>query len=283
MKKAWIIVFSIIIAVILLFVILSFTVFSLKSVKIDYRTNKVNITATDDEIIESGDIELGGSVFFRNKQSYIDKIEYNNPYVKVINIETVFPSSFVIHIAERQEVFAIEHNMQYYIVDEEYKVLRITDEFISDQTNAILLSGIQIDRTSYAVGEFMVVNNIQPIYTAFFENNRPLNEQQAMIEKINFTNLYDENIGESLNVIELYLYSGQTFKIINSTYGLVYKVGLMLDVFSQIYDFIGQTVKIDGQQILLTEENLKTATIEIKNYYDYTQHGENDCYFEIYV
>lgn len=283
MKKAWIIVFSIIIAVILLFVILSFTVFSLKSVKIDYRTNKVNITATDDEIIESGDIELGGSVFFRNKQSYIDKIEYNNPYVKVINIETVFPSSFVIHIAERQEVFAIEHNMQYYIVDEEYKVLRITDEFISDQTNAMLLSGIQIDRTSYAVGEFMVVNNIQPIYTAFFENNRPLNEQQAMIEKINFTNLYDENIGESLNVIELYLYSGQTFKIINSTYGLVYKVGLMLDVFSQIYDFIGQTVKIDGQQILLTEENLKTATIEIKNYYDYTQHGENDCYFEIYV
>ena len=233
MKKKWIIALSVIVAVILLAVILSFTVFSLKSVTLDYRTSKENITATDEEIIESADIDLGGSVFFRNKQYYIDNIERENPFVKVINIETVFPSSYVIHIAERQKVFAVEHNGQYYIVDEDYKVLEI-----NEQTDAILLNGLEISGTSYAVGEFMEVENSQPIYSALYENNRPLNEQKAMIESITFTSIYDKNIGESQPAIELKFFSGQTFRIINSSYGLRYKVALMLDVFSQIYEFI---------------------------------------------
>lgn len=283
MKKKWIIALSVIVAVILLVVILSFTVFSLKSVTLDYRTSKENITATDEEIIESADIDLGGSVFFRNKQYYIDNIERENPFVKVINIETVFPSSYVIHIAERQKVFAVEHNGQYYIVDEDYKVLEI-----NEQTDAILLNGLEISGTSYAVGEFLEVENSQPIYSALYENNRPLNEQKAMIESITFTSIYDKNIGESQPVIELKFFSGQTFRIINSSYGLRYKVALMLDVFSQIYEFIDdpndeENNKVDENGVILTEENLKTATIEIRNYYDYRVYDEDDCFFQIYV
>ena len=78
MKKGWIIAISVILAVIVLIVILSFTVFSLKSVEVDFRTNKVYITATDEEIIESGEFDYGGSVFFKNKDKYIDKIERAN-------------------------------------------------------------------------------------------------------------------------------------------------------------------------------------------------------------
>lgn len=283
MKKGWIIALSVVGVLVLLIVILAFTLFSLKSVTIDYRTSKSHITATDDEIIESADIDMGGSVLFRNKQHYIDNIERANPYVKVVNIETVFPSSFVIHIAERQEVYALEHNNQFYIIDEDYKVLRITDEYTSDQTNAMLLSGLEKNGTSYAVGEFLQVTNSVSIYSALYENNRPLNEQREMIESITLTSEFDENLGQEQSVIELKFFSGQTFKIINSTYGLRYKTALMLDVFSQIYDFIGQNVTIDGEQVLLTEENLKTATFEIRNYYDYRVYDESDCYFQIYV
>lgn len=283
MKKGWIIALSVVGVLVLLIVILAFTLFSLKSVTIDYRTSKSYITATDDEIIESADIDMGGSVLFRNKQYYIDNIEMANPYVKVVNIETVFPSSFVIHIAERQEVYAVEHNNQFYIIDEDYKVLRITDGYISNQTNAMLLSGLEINGTSYAVGDFLQVANSVPIYSSLYENNRPLNEQREMIESITLTSEFDENLGQEQSVIELKFFSGQTFKIINSTYGLRYKIALMLDVFSQIYDFIGQNVTIDGKQVLLTEENLKTATFEIRNYYDYRVYDESDCYFQIYV
>lgn len=283
MKKKWIIALSIIVGIVLILVILAFTLFSLKSVSIDYRTNKVYITATDDEIIESADIDMGGSVFFRNKQYYIDNIERANPYVKVVNIETVFPSSFVIHIAERQKVFAVEHNGQCYIVDEDYKVLEIIGEYNPEQTDAILLNGLEVSGTSYAVGEFLQVTNSQPIYSALYENNRPLNEQKEMIESITFASTFDDNLGREVDIIELKFFSGQTFKIINSSYGLRYKTALMLDVFSQIYDFIGQTVTIDGEDVLLTEENLKTATIEIRNYYDYRVYDESDCYFQIFV
>ena len=77
---------------IVLVVILSFTLFSLRTIELDFRTNKTYITETDQEIIESGEIKMGGSVFFRSKNKYIEKIESKNPYIKVVNIETVFPS-----------------------------------------------------------------------------------------------------------------------------------------------------------------------------------------------
>lgn len=266
---------------IVIFVILSFTLFSLRTIELDYRTNKTYITATDEEIIESGEIKMGGSVFFCNKNKYIEKIESKNPYIKVINIETVFPSKFVIHVAERQEIFAIEHNDQFYITDDEFKVLKITDSYISDQTNAILLEGLQVADENYAVGQFMNVSGYQPIYDALFENNRPLSEQITLIESINLTEIYDDVLQTNQSAIELKFFNGQTYIIYNSTYGLTYKVELMLDVFSQIYTYIGQTIKVSGEDVVLTEDNLKTATIVIKNYYDYREHGQEDCYFDI--
>ena len=281
MKKKILIVLSSVMAVIVLIVILSFTLFSLRTVELDYRTNKTYITESDDEIIESGEIKMGGSVFFRNKNKYIEKIESKNPYIKVINIETVFPSKFVIHVAERQKVFAIEYNNQFYITDNEFKVLEITNNYTSTQTNAMLLTGIQIADENYAVGQFMNINGYQPIYEALFENNRPLNEQITLIESINLTSIYDDVLKVSQSAIELKFFNGQTYIIYNSSYGLTYKVELMLDVFSQIYTYIGKNITVDGQDIILTEDNLKTATIEIKNFYDYREYGEEDCYFNI--
>lgn len=283
MKKKWIIALSTIFAVIVLVVILSFTLFSLRTIELDFRTNKTYITETDQEIIESGEIKMGGSVFFRSKNKYIEKIESKNPYIKVVNIETVFPSKFVIHVAERQEIFAVEHNDQFYITDDEFKVLRITDSYASTQDNAMLLEGLQVADENYAVGQFMDVSGYQPIYDALFENNRSLNEQITLIESINLTEIYDDVLNENQSAIELEFFNGQTYIIYNSTYGLTYKVELMLDVFSQIYTYIGQTIKVNGEDVVLTEDNLKTATIVIKNYYDYREYSEEDCYFDIIV
>ncbi len=281
MKKKWIIAFSIIIFVIVLLIILSFTVFSLKSVELDFRTNKNYITATDEEIIESGEFRYNSSVFFHSKKDYINKIESKYPYIEVINIETVFPSKFIVHVAERQEIFALFHNEQFYICDDEFKVLKITDNFSSDQTNAILIDGLYIADRNYAVGEFMQVEGYLPIYDALFENNRPFGEQQSIIESINFESFYDENLKVEQPRIILNFFNGQRYIIYNASYGLVYKTSLMLDVFSQIYTYIGKVILVNGEEITLTEENLSKATIEIRNYYDYREHTEKDCYFDI--
>ena len=177
----------------------------------------------------------------------------------------------------------MEHNDQFYITDDEFKVLRITDSYISDQTNAMLLEGLQVADENYAVGQFMDVSGYQPIYDALFENNRSLSEQITLIESINLTEIYDDVLNENQSAIELEFFNGQTYIIYNSTYGLTYKVELMLDVFSQIYTYIGQTIKVNGEDVVLTEDNLKTATIVIKNYYDYREYSEEDCYFDIIV
>ena len=276
MKKKWIIAISVIVFVVLLIIILSFTVFSLKSIELDWRTSKLNIKQTDEEIISSCEFDYGGSVFFKNKDEYIEKIERTNPYIKVVNIEVVFPSKYVIHVAERQEIFAIEHENLVYVCDEDFKVLSISDN-LSEQTNAMLVTGLKILGTSYAVGEFMEVEGYLPIYSALYENNRNLGEQLAMIESIEFTTEFDENIKEEQEAIILKFLNGQTYKIINAGYGLSYKVELMLDVFSQFINFIGK----DYNDTILTEENLKNATFEIRNYYDYRVYGEEDCFFTI--
>ena len=281
MKKKWVIAISVIVLLIVILVILSFTVFSLKRVEIDYRTSTKNLIATDEEIIESGQFKYGSSVFFHGKNNYIEKIEAAYPYIKVINIETVFPSKFVIHVAERLETYAIEHKGQIYICDDQFKVLRITDNFISDQTNAILLEGLKIEDKNYAVGEFMETKGALPIYDAFFENNITQNEQISLIENMEYFVFHDENINENLVSVKLNFFNGQTYLIYNASYGLVYKVELMLDVFSQIYTYIGKTIEFDEQEITLTEQNLKNATIEINNYYDYRVYDEEDCYFKI--
>lgn len=281
-KKRWIIAVSLLVGIIAIIITLSFTLFALKEVKIDFRTSHNLITLTDEEIIESGQFKMGSSVFFHGKNGYIQNIENASPYIKVVNIETQFPSTFVVHISQRQEVYALSFEGGHYICDEEFRILRIEDNFISSQANAIEVDLDELNINGKIVGEYLPIEIMPNIYGMLFENNRPLNEQIAMIESVKVYSEYDSVVKKSQITSELKFYSGQTFKIINCGYGLKYKVKMMIDVFSQIYDFIGKDIKLpDGSTATLTEENLKTCTILITNYYDYTRYGESDCYFNI--
>lgn len=278
MKKVWIIALSVVVVIIGLLVLLSFTLFSLKDVTIDFRTSIEKISLTKEEIIEKGDFSYGSSVFFHGKNDYIENIEDSDPYIKVINIETVFPSKFVIHIAERQEIFAIDNSGEFLICDDDFKVLRKVDSFSSSQDNPILLSGIQITNEVIEIGDFLNVENFVNIYSVLYGFNYPLGQQKSIIEQINFMTIYDDVIKQNQLAFEMKMFNGQTYLIKNCNYGLKAKLKLFTDVYAQIFTYIGKEIN-DGH--ILTEEDLKTCTIEIKNYYDYTSHGEDDCYFDI--
>lgn len=284
MSKKIVIIISILLVIIGLIVLLSFTLFSLKSVTIDYRTSHVNIALSNDEIVEKADFKMGASVFFHGKKDYINNIEEADPYIKVINIETVFPSSFTIHLAERQEIYAIEYQNEYLVCDDELKILKKTNDFTSTQNNSILLKGLDIQNKNLQVGDFLSINNdnFVDMYSVLYEFNYPLGQQQSLIEQIEFKKIFDDNLNKYLPACEITMFNGQVYILNNCTYGVKAKTKLMLDVFSQIFSYIGKTIELENnEKIILEEKHLENCIIEINNYYDYSKYSEDDCYFKL--
>ena len=284
MKKKLIIASSFLVVLIALIITLSFTVFSLKTVEIDYRTSRTALMQVeDDDIISAGEFKLGSPVLFHSKKEYKEKIEGLNPYIKVINIETVFPDKFVVHICERQEVYAVEYDGGHYICDEDLRVLKVDEEYTSNNSNPILLNfENEFDKT-YQAGDYIEEENPE-IYHSLFSLNRPLAQQQELIESISLSSQHDDNINQDVKVAAVKFFSGQTVKIVNYVYGLDAKVKMMMDVYTQLFNFKDKEITLkDGSEHTLTIDDLQTCTIYINNYYDYSQYDEKDCYFDIII
>ena len=277
-SKKIIISLSVVVALIVIIVALSFTVFSLKKVEIDYRTSHKNITLSEKELVEGGDFSFGASVFFHGKNGYIEKIESLSPYIEVVNIETVFPSTFVVHIAERQEVYAFAYKNSTFITDQNLRILREEENFVSYRENAMLFEGGLIAENDYQVGDYLQIENFIDIYTSLFECNRTLTEQRALICSIELLSEYDENIKQTQVTAILKLFGGQTVQIKNATYGLKYKLNMFLSVYSNLYSLIGQEIASGG---VWTEELIDSCTIIVNNFYNYSEHNETECYFNI--
>ena len=281
MKKKLAIIGGVAIGVIGLCVILCFTLFSLKTVEVDFRSSTTVLTGQEQTIIDSGEFSYGGCVLFLGKRTCIEKIEKAHPYVKVVNIETVFPSKYIIHCTERQEVYAIKGDNKTFICDEEFKVLTVAEgEYQPAADKPIEFVGLSISNQNAEVGDFLQVKNRVDVYSAFIENNRQLFEQRSLIKQIEVGKLYDDNIKIDQPYVKFSLYDGQTYIIKNSTYALKYKIAKMFAVQAEIFSLIGKP--IDGDESnLWTAEKIKGSTIEINNYYLYEGHGENECYFRV--
>ncbi len=300
--KKWYFILGAIVALVVLIIILCFTAFSLKSISIDYRTSSENISnlISNEDIINGGKFKKGKPIFFQNKKQYIKNIEDTCPFIKVINIETVFPSKLVVHIAERQKVFAIKGKVSeedeekecFYICDNELRVLEIKADFLSTQENSILIETQENGLLKeYKEGEYISEIRKPMLYDALYENNRYLGEQQSIIEKLTLTEEYDQQLKKEIPVSEVKLFSGQTFKIYADNRSMKYKAKLMLDLFSQLFEFDGKEYKIGerienkikyGIYVKLNSQYLSSCTIIIANYYNYLNEFENGVYYDCY-
>lgn len=196
-KKLWISL-GIVGGVLLVVFVLCLTLFRVKNVTLDFasETKYYNQDAQNELLSQ---INVSKSIFTVNKKELIQKIEAQNEYIKVINIETVFPNRLVIHCTERQELYVLKSENNLFFVDEDFKILKITSNIgglgqsIDDYLNArklgdpIYLENIIIKNPGATVGEFLVVQEseiIKNIYASFFVNNRDIGELKYMIKKI---------------------------------------------------------------------------------------------------
>ncbi len=281
MKKKWWILLGGALGIIVIFVILCFTLFALKSVRVNYRTSISHLLGQEQQIVDSGNFNYGKPVLFLGKRASIEKIERENPYVKVINIETKFPCEYVINCAERQEVYYLELNNKFYICDQEFKVLKVQD-VKPDQL--MEYSGLRVNNSNAVPGEFLKIDNQIDVYNAFIESNRLLHEQNAIIKSLEVGTSLDEVLNKEQAYVKLNFQDGQTYIIKNATYGLKYKVAKMLEVYSQIFTIIGQPIDKDlpaDEENVWTMDKIRQSTIVINNYYRTDLHGENECYFNV--
>lgn len=174
MKNKRLLVILIIFGVITLAVILGSAVFTVSSVELKWETTtNIFSTVDSDDIIDAGDFDMGQSVFLSEKQTYIDNIERAYPYIQVVNIETVFPNKLVVHVAEREPIYALKvtdsnnsNDYAYVMLDKYFKVLTISNLVLPSNTTPIVL---EIDGSTLVDTEFNVgqVASFVEHYTMF--------------------------------------------------------------------------------------------------------------------
>lgn len=261
MKKGMIILLSISFVVVAI-VVLCFTLFGLNVATVNFK-NQTEIYLTESskqEIINSANFVESSCVLFMDKQAHINNIEKAHPYIKVINIETVFPNNIVVHCVEREELFAVKFNdYAYYICDEDLKVLKILEletEYVNTQLNAILINGYQNLRDDFAVGEFISANEemdkvLKNFSTAFKLNNRTAAEQKGLIKELSL--MREASVIYYDYTVSLVLTDFTDFqaKIVDAKDYLELKINSYLAVLSEISDidkleyslYIYQTLK----------------------------------------
>ncbi len=241
MKKAkLIILLSIFIFIIGVILILMWTVFALSSVSVDFRYAVDDSETLQTEIINSAEFDYGQSVFFASKSKYIAKIESTFADIKVINIETIFPNSFVIHVAKRVAYYSLQVGDEFYSLDNDFKVLSKSSE---NDESLIALDISLYENSTINVCDFLSLDNdYYVLYSTLLASNVTLSMQLATFSKVKIEN---ENIN-------LFLRSGQQFYIENMTYYLRQKLERAYLVQSELYDDLIEEDGVYGKYITTT-------------------------------
>ncbi len=215
--KKLIIISSCILGSIAFLVILMFTLFRVHNVKLNFK-NQTTVFASEDNqnaVINNGGFSYSTPIFAVNKKEIIQNLEKNNSYLKVINIETVFPNTLVVHCAEREMLYCIVNDGIYYYCDEELKLL---EEPLSNKleiNGVVYLENVDIINKDANKGDFLNVFNVQEIVKnisiAFAYSNKNVADIKGMFKQIEIG--YGEDFYTCLNEAHLIFTTHDNFKI----------------------------------------------------------------------
>lgn len=250
MSKKAIISLTLVFGIIAIILILFWTLFGLSTVTVEFDSTLKNLTVSDQEIVDAGKFRFGASVLFEGKKKYIQNIYENTnenfAYIKISNIETKFPNKFVIHIIEREELFAVEHGEEFLICDHEFRVLRKANS----TDGAIRLENLELSG-EVNVGDFLEVDQcLTEFYSAMLSNNRDFSQQVGKFEKIR---VEDKDL-------RLWTFGGQEYLISNIEFAFKEKVQLMFAVESAIYE-----QNLDSSVDVVENENGELTPVDSEN------------------
>lgn len=169
--------------IIVVIVLLSSVLFSVNEAVLAPKQQSVMVSS--DSVQSEFSALIGKNIFFLDLGGAIADIEKNNPYIKVINIERIFPSTVKLHYRERKEVFCLKVASGFAALDSEGKVLDIR----SAQDNIL----IDIDYSNYnpAVSDFIEDENILSIlslYNAF----KSMTSEEKIYDEVLFKGYFEK-------------------------------------------------------------------------------------------
>ena len=131
MKKRRLLIVIVISLVFVLVFSFSSAVFELKVVDVAFYNNGQKISYTPElsnvrqRIISETNFDYGSSIFFVPNDKYNGQIEYNEPKLKVLGAEKIFPNKLIIKVGTREGVFYFVADGQAYLLDCDFKLLAI--------------------------------------------------------------------------------------------------------------------------------------------------------------
>ncbi len=242
--KRLIIILGSLFSLIVLCTILSFTLFKVNKIEFDFE-NSTSIFASIEkqtEVIKSADINTKIPIFTLNKKYIKNNLESNNPYLKVINIETVFPNKLILHCAEREELFCIKsRDNLYFICDEELKILNIQQSYSNLQTNAVLVNDVDILNTGASVGDFLELYSgqelIKNISSAFAHTNKTVADIKAIFKSVSLK--YEDNVfvAKKSPTFTFTTFDNFEIEVRNANSFLNSKINILLNYVPELYEY----------------------------------------------
>ena len=262
------IILLILLGILLLLLLLLFTLFRVNKVELHFKneTSIFNSVEYQNEIISTSGILDYSTIFSVKKSSVVNNIEKEYPYIKVINIETVFPNSIIIHCAQREEAYYVQvGNNLYYLVDEEFKVLGLSSSYDENSKKAVLLFGIEIDNKTAKIGEVLEFSNsyiARELINSFAYNNKNITDFIYMFKSVEYeistTRYYYTNQYEIALVLTTY--DNFKIKLELARCNLIEKVGIMIGLIPKSYKHYNTSTLI----IELNPENVMDYKIVYK-------------------
>lgn len=130
MKKRRLLLVIVISLIFVLVFSFSSAIFELKTVDVVFLKNGQTLSSPEtlsikQKILNETSFDYGSSIFFVPNDKYNGQIEYNEPKLKVVGTEKVFPNKLLIKICTREPVFYFSSGSRAYSLDSEFKLLSI--------------------------------------------------------------------------------------------------------------------------------------------------------------
>ena len=152
-KKSVVITTSVLLGLILVFTILFGVVFRVRNINVVYADDFCYKTQIDG-ILDVSNLSKNDSLFTINRNKVVRNIERAYPYTRVEGVNISSFTSIKIKLSNRQPLYYIVENAIYYILDEDCKVLEITNNK-ELATKYILLTDVFSVSENTKAGEFL--------------------------------------------------------------------------------------------------------------------------------